>query len=121
MQRPHYINKNGKRIELEISHHAFLRLKERWHQLYDSPEPEDLQSFIAERFAHANKVVNHSKVERERLKKYGSDTLYFRHNDFTFVVQNAVIVTIEISNSGQRHLNKSHWPDIGTSETSLDK
>jgi len=79
--------------------------------LYDAPEPEDLQSFIAERFAYASKVVNHSRVERDRLKRYGSDTLYFRHNDFTFVVQNAVIVTIEISNNGQRHLNKSSWTE----------
>lgn len=106
MEKPSYTNKKGKRVELEVSHHALLRLKERWHKLHNLPEPEDLYAFVVERFSHAVRIVNYSRAERTRLKRYGKDTLYFRHNDFTFIVQDSVIVTIEISNKGQRHLNK---------------
>jgi hypothetical protein len=45
-------------------------------------------------------------LDSKRLKRYGKDTLFFRMNAFTFVVQNSTIVTIEISNQSQRHLNK---------------
>jgi hypothetical protein len=93
-------------VELDITSHAFLRFRERWSLLHKISSPVDLHAFITEKFSHAGRIKNHSREEKKRLKRYGSDTLYFRNNDWTFIVQDAKIITIEISNQEQRHSNK---------------
>lgn len=52
------------------------------------------------------------RVERQDTKmsnRHGKDTIYFRTNEFTFIVQNGILVTVEISDSDMRHLNKSKF------------
>jgi len=51
------------------------------------------------------RIKNLNIKERTRYKKHGP-TLYFRDNDFTFVVHNGVLVTVEISRKDHRRLNK---------------
>ena len=106
--KPSYFNKKGNKIELRITLHAKRRFVERWEKLFPGvPLEEDVEEMIARWFSHANRIKNFSGKEKNRLQRYGKDTLFFRHSNFTFVVQNAEIVTIEISDRGMRHLNSS--------------
>jgi len=102
----YYKNKKGKLIPLTISQHAKERIKERLEKL-GKPLPENLESFIAEQFFHAQKIKKLSDWYKKRSKRYGKDTLFFQNNEFTFVVQNCSIRTVEISGKGLRHLNKN--------------
>jgi hypothetical protein len=103
--KPSYLDDFGDRIEVTISNHALKRVKERWNLLHPRAKlPDDLYRFIALRFSNAKKVENLSKQEKLRIQRYG-ETLFFRQNNFTFVVQDSVIVTIEISDKGKRELN----------------
>lgn len=112
MGNPFYMSKKGKKVVLRISTHAVTQLEKRWWALFHTRGPEDPHQWIADRFNASDRVENLSTVERSRLKKHGNDTLYFRGNDFTFVVQDRTIVTIEISNKGFRHLNKVDIKEI---------
>ncbi|MBN2653126.1 MAG: hypothetical protein JXR63_12165 [Spirochaetales bacterium] len=103
---PCYKKNEEKIVELTITIHARNRFIERWRKLYNKPLPQSIDSFIAENFSKSKKVKGFSSHENKRLKRYGKDTLFFRNNDFTFVVQDARIKTIEISRGGLRHLNK---------------
>lgn len=107
-----YINKKGNPIELAITNHAVKKLRQRYKNLYGS-DLDDPNTFIIKKFSSAIRVINHSKKEKTRLKRHGKDTTYFRSSNFTFVVQDATIVTIEISAKGKRHLNKC---DAGTAD-----
>jgi len=103
--KPYYLDEREEKVEIAISNHALERVRQRWSLLYpNSKPPDDLYRFIAEKFSHSVKISNYSTQETKRIQRYG-ETLFFRHSDFTFVVQNSVIVTIEISNKGQRGLN----------------
>lgn len=102
-----YINKYGQHIKLTISEHARQRFVQRWPRIFpDKPISKDnVDDKIVKWFSCASRVIKLSYQERKRLIKYGKDVLFFRANAFTFVVQNATIVTIEISDKGQRYLN----------------
>lgn len=103
--KPSYLDDFGNRIEVTISNHALKRIIERWSLLHHRAKlPDDLYGFIALRFSNAKKVENLSMQEKQRIQRYG-ETLFFRHTNFTFVVQDSVIVTIEISDKGKRELN----------------
>ena len=102
---PHYINKKGEIVFLEVTAHAWNRFLQRWKLVYpEQPLPND--TTIAELFSRTNRVKNFSPKELERLKRYGKDSMFFRTNSFTFVVQNATIVTVEICAKDSRYLNR---------------
>ena len=103
-----YVNKRGKRVPLEITVHARRRMLQRWPRIHpEQPISMDtVDERIAKLFAAANRVQNLSYKETIRSKRHGKDTLLFRHDVFTFVVQDAAIVTIEISAKDKRHRNK---------------
>jgi hypothetical protein len=115
MLEPSYFSKKGKRIVLNISDHAIRRFQERWNLMH--PDNQIISNALAvmckisEIFNGPNtfKVEVLSKRDKERLEKYGSDTMFFKNNDFTFIVQNSTIVTVEISTKAYRKKNK---PDI---------
>lgn len=99
-----YTNKKGNFVELILSEHAKKRFVERWKKLNNEPI-NNVEEEIINRFNSSNLVQNLSNKDKTRLKRYGKDTLYFRTFGFTFVVQNCIIKTIEISDKGKRHLN----------------
>lgn len=105
---PSYINEKGKEVELSISRHAVNQFIKRWSKIF--PDKlllnNEAESKIIEWFSHCNKIKNLSRQEKTRLNRYGKDTLFFRNNAFTFIVQNAAIVTIELSDKNKRNLNK---------------
>ncbi len=106
MEKPYYINRKNNCIQLQITYHALKRFCERWVCLYNTPVPENACEFITQKFLKSSRVININKFERKRLKRYGKDTIFFRNSDFTFVVYNKAIVTIEISRKEKRQLNK---------------
>ena len=103
-----YRNKKDKEVQLTITRHAQRQFYERWEKIFpDKPlDPQKVDDKIIEWFSHSQKVTTVSKHVKSRRKKYGQGTLYFRTNGFTFVVSDAKIVTIEISDKYMRHLNK---------------
>ena len=106
LNRPYYINKKGGKVELSITFHAINRFAKRWNRLH--PEqlmPGNVDEEITKLFSYSNRLKNLSQKEKNRLRRYGNDTLFFRHNDFTFIVQNMAIVTVEVSSKGKRHMN----------------
>jgi hypothetical protein len=104
--KPFYVNKKKQRIELEISFHARQRFAQRWQKLYrETLSFDQVDQYIIRHFPNATRITNFSNHERNRLRRYGKDTLFFRTSGFTFIVQNGVIITVEISDKGMRHLN----------------
>jgi hypothetical protein len=103
-----YMNKRGKRVNVGYTTHAKDRFKERWNLAFPSSKiaPSKVEETIIHWFNNSSLVKNFCKKEKQRIKKY-KNTLFFRCNCFTFVVQNATIITIELSDRGCRHLNKS--------------
>ena len=105
-EKPFYFNKKRQRIELEISYHARYRFVQRWQKLYGQTLTfEEVDKYIVRYFPGATRITNFSQHERNRLRRYGKDTLFFRTSGLTFVVQNGTIITVEISDKGMRHLN----------------
>jgi hypothetical protein len=116
-----YRNSKGKNIVISISNHARQRFWSRWSYLYPH-QPLDFSEVdtkIAEWFARAERLVNLSKELQNRCKRHGKDTLFFKTNGFTFVVQDATLLTVEISDRGKRHLNKK--PHLILENSSLSR
>ena len=103
-----YVNKRGKTVVLEVSGHARGRFARRWSLVFPSkPLPNEMVDEELERqFLNADLVKNLSNVDKARRERHGSDSMYFRNSHFTFVVQNATIVTVEISDPDKRGMNK---------------
>jgi hypothetical protein len=100
-----YVNGRGKRVVLEVKRHAVFAFQERFERLFNRRISCAMaQRFIELKFADAQRVKNINYKERRRVKRHGH-TLYFREGDFTFVVHNAVVITVEISRNGFRGLN----------------
>ncbi|WP_224984486.1 hypothetical protein [Geomonas agri] len=108
--KPYYIDSSKNRVELEISYHARQRFVERWNILnpYNTIDGKYVDDHISTLFIDAQLVSNLSIDELKRINKHNSNTLYFRRSDFTFVVCDKCIVTIEISDNGLRSLNKNN-------------
>jgi hypothetical protein len=105
-----YENKKGKIILVTVKRHAYAQFFERYKlalpkkDLQNAQVPAELERL----FSQAKKVTNLSRKEKTRLRRYGDDTMFFRTNIFTFIVQNKCIVTVELSDANMRHLNKRH-------------
>lgn len=104
--RPQYQGKKGP-VQVGITRHCRDRFQERWARAFPrSPLPADTNAEIARRFNRATRITNLGAYEKKRMDRHGKDTLYFRADGFTFIVQDAAIVTVELSDKGMRHLNK---------------
>ncbi|HUN24247.1 MAG TPA: hypothetical protein PK299_14040 [Anaerolineales bacterium] len=103
-----YINKKGNRVEITVTHHALERFFERWNRIFPhlAITRAQLWDKLAEQFAMSNRVGKINSKLRLRQKRHGKDTLYFRGNGLTFVVQDATLLTVEIHTEGKRYLNK---------------
>ena len=110
-QQPQYVNARGKTVELHISAHARKQFIARRRLLIPEAaplSPHNVDATITRIFSGASRVKKLSKIEKQRLDRNGKDTLFFRTSGFTFIVQDATILTIEVSDHGKRHLNKIH-------------
>ncbi len=103
-----YTNKKGKEVQITVTKHAFGQFSKRYRAIFPDKElkRDDVASTIRQYFANASRIKNLNKWEKARLKRYGKDTMYFRTSGLTFVVQNATMLTVEISDKNMRHLNK---------------
>lgn len=101
-----YKNKHGEAVRVLISGHARQRFRDRWAKAFPDVLLEDVDVALEKWFSTAARVQNFSERDRKRMRKYGKDTLFFRTNAFTFIVHNGVLVTVEISDRGERHQNK---------------
>jgi hypothetical protein len=100
-----YLNNKGRRVELVVKRHAVFAFQERFEKLYGVPiSCEKAEQYIEARFPVTDRVKNISHKEQRRIKKHGH-SLFFRDEDFTYVVTNGVLITIEISRRGHRGLN----------------
>jgi len=111
--RLRYTNSKGKQVCIGITHHARKRFIQRWGRIYPNSEldPATVDSKIAELFSQAIRQTTYDRKLRTRLKRHGKDTLYFKHSHLTFIVQDAALLTVEISNRSKRYLNKQeHLP-----------
>lgn len=100
-----YRNRENQLVAVTISHHAYMRFLQRWCSLHGAqcPDPEEQ---VQRMLRGSSRVRKFNRHEVQRLKRYGRDTLYLRNGQFTFVVHNCVIVTVEISATGKRELNQ---------------
>ena len=103
-----YVNKRGKTVNLVVSNHAYKRFIERYPRIFgDRLSLVNLKTTFNMFFQQTKRVQKLNHKEQYRIKKNGNDSMFFRTNDFTFVVKNATVVTVEISAKGKRHLNKA--------------
>jgi len=103
-----YTNKRNKIVNLQVTRHAYVKFIERYKIAFpDSPLlMKDVSNQFRQIFGTTSKVKNLNRQERTRLKRHGDDTMFFRTSVFTFVIKNATIVTVELSDKDKRHLNK---------------
>ena len=103
-----YINKKGKEVKLLATHHSYNRFMNRYNTLFPEKkiEPKQVVDCFNKFFSHAQRVKNINKQEKSRVKRYGQDTMFFRTNGFTFIVENAKIVTVEISDKNKIFINR---------------
>lgn len=112
-----YINKKGNKVSVSITGHAKRRFLQRWNALYphDPMSDRDMPERLRDMFNASQRRTNLSRKEKTRLKRHGRDTMFFARGGFTFVVQDAQIVTVEIAVKELRNLNKSKvvvpWKD----------
>lgn len=100
-----YVNNKGRRVPLEVKRHAVFAFQERFEKLYKvAISCAQAERHIEARFPEADRVKNISNKEQKRIRRHGH-SLYFRDEDFTYVVHNGVLITIEISRRGARGLN----------------
>lgn len=103
---PRYRGKKGM-VQVEITNHCRIRFRQRYRHAFPKQDlPADIDAEIARLFNSASRVTNLGQREKTRMDRYGKDTLYFRTGALTFVVQDASILTVELSDSGLRHLNR---------------
>lgn len=101
-------NNNNKNINVGITRHAVFQMQERYNKLFDKKiTAAQAEQQIIKRFPGCNRLKNFKPIEKKRVKKYPGTTLFFRDLDFTFIVQDAKIRSVEISRIGKRHLNKT--------------
>jgi hypothetical protein len=104
--RPYYINKKGAKISVRITPHASAQFLKRYELITGKVLTNDLLWVMTQEFNASCLVTNLDKQYKKRLERHGKDTLYFRKDSFVFVVQNAVIKTVEIAENSKRELNK---------------
>lgn len=103
---PTYMNNKGI-VEVKITRHAIFQMQERYKKLFFRDiSPKQAEQQIINRFPGCDRLKNLKEIEKKRVKKYPGTTLFFRDLDFTFVVQDAEIRSVEISAKGKRYLNK---------------
>ncbi|MBL8817657.1 MAG: hypothetical protein JNL58_16645 [Planctomyces sp.] len=101
-----YINRKGEPVQLEVSGHARGRFRERWqHAFPGKPVPSDFDQELKVWFSKAKRTEPTSRKYQTRLKRYGKDTLYFFAPPFMFVVQSAMLRTVELASRDTRPLN----------------
>jgi len=103
-----YINKRGKEVTLQVTRHAYKKFIERYSIIFpkDVLSVNNISNTFKRVFSSTSKVKNLNQKEKIRLKRHGEDTMFFRTSGFTFVIANAKIVTVEISDKNKRYLNK---------------
>ena len=102
-----YNNKKEKQINLTVRRHALSRFVERYQIVYGKKlNPQEIISVFIKTFQQTDRVQKLKRGDKRRLKRYGEDNLFFRGTNFTFIVQNAEIITVEISRKDKRHMNK---------------
>lgn len=102
----YYLNSKGKRVDVTVTRHAVFAFQHRYKKLFDT-ELSILQADnkLIELFPLASRVKNHNIRERTRIKRYGH-SLYLRDANFTYVIHDGHMMTVEISKKGFRNLNK---------------
>lgn len=103
-----YTKPNGKKVTVRAVPHAYERFRERWQVLRSKPlASQDIAPEFENCFKRARLVKHLTKEDKRRMRKRKGmgKTLYFRCDGFTFVVSDAKIWTVEISDKGKRHLN----------------
>lgn len=100
-----YINKKGNKVNLTIKRHAVIIFCERYEKLFGkSITCVQAEKYIEDQFPYTDKVKNLNYKEVKRVKRHGP-TFYFRDGNFTYVVHDVFIMTVEISKKGYRYLN----------------
>jgi hypothetical protein len=105
-----YKNKKDKVILVTAKRHAYAQFFERYRLALPKKDLQNAQvpAEFERLFSISKKVTKLSRKEKTRLRRYGDDTMFFRTDFFTFVVQNKCIVTVEISDKDKRYMNKRH-------------
>jgi len=102
-----YCNKKGNEVKLTVTNHAISRFIEKNRKLNIPISAKTAMMHLCRSFNNSKKIKFVNTKLKIRQKKHGADTLYFKNNLFTFVVQNGTLVTTEISKEEERSLNKN--------------
>ena len=105
-----YTNKKGKKVQLIISRHAMSQFVQRYKLAFPKKDLDYTQvpALFDKFFSESKRVTKFNRKQNTRLKRYGKDTMFFKTNFFTFVVQNGEVRTVELSNKNMRKLNSVH-------------
>ena len=101
-----YTNKRGKDVPVIVTQHAKTRWLQRYKRAYPDKDGKDPGfTRLQEYFSRATRIEPKTRKYKKRLKRHGKDTLYFKYNDFVFIVQDGTLVTIELGGVLTRQLN----------------
>lgn len=101
----YYYNKKSRKVRVAITRHAVFAFQIRYNLLFDTHiSLRTAENLIKSRFPLASRISNLSFREQTRVKRHGH-SLFFRDPEFTYVVHNGAMKTVEISKKGFRDLN----------------
>lgn len=113
MVEAEYLNNKNETVKLGITNHVRRRFFQRWPAAFPTKRaPLDIDLAIIELFNNSTRHQNFSRKDKTRLRRYGKDTLFFRNGLFTFVVQNATILTVELNSRELRRFNRCSSNEI---------
>lgn len=100
-----YQNNKGNKVNIIIRRHAVFAMQTRYKTLYKIElSLREAEHKIVILFPMASRVTNLNSKEKLRVKRHGH-TIYFRDQDFTYIIHNGFMKSVEISRKGLRGLN----------------
>ena len=106
-----YTNKRGEPVQVAITAHARERFLQLWsHAFPEKPLDVPVDVAIATWFNKAWHIPHRTRTCRDRLRRHGEDALSFSAWPFMFVVQSAVLKTVELATREPRGKNRIETP-----------
>lgn len=104
-----YINKKNNRVQVKVTCHSIKQLQIRYCNMFKKQLNFDqAKKHIAKIWPGMDRVISLTQKQIKRNRKYTGETLLFRDLNFTFIINNSVLRTIEISQNGKCHLNQKN-------------
>ena len=101
-----YRDDEGGSIKLTVSYHAMERFRQRWMLLYNISPPTQIARYIEDMINRSYLIDVTTDWERQKRAMRYPGSMFFRYDDFIFIITDQTVITIEIAREDSLYLNK---------------